>query len=139
MTDALAKFTVQMQISLKAMQHRMEALNLAAKTGADVAQREIRSQIIFLEEQAHKAEGMITKAGADVKAWADEPIATVAAWKANFDTHHLNARAERATRYAEAASEVAIASIAQAEQAKLDAKLAHAEAVAASAMKSKAV
>ncbi|MDR3374612.1 MAG: hypothetical protein P4L98_12870 [Ancalomicrobiaceae bacterium] len=133
MHDALSKFTVQIEISLKAMQNRLAALNTAAKSGAVLAEAEIRSQLASLDEQAHKAEAVFVKARDDVMAWTDEPLATIAGWKASFDSAHLAARAERATRYAEAASQVAIISLARAEQATLDAKLAHAESTTARA------
>ncbi|MDR3495911.1 MAG: hypothetical protein P4L82_15045 [Ancalomicrobiaceae bacterium] len=133
MHDALSKFTVQIEISLKAMQNRLETLNAAAKSGAVGAKAEIRSQLAHLDEQAHKAEAVFVKARNDVMAWTDEPMETIAGWKAAFDSAHLAARAERATRYAEAASQVAIISLARAEQATLEAKLASTEADAARA------
>ena len=55
MTDTRANLSVQTQISLKALQRQIEALNAAAKSGAGVAATEIRVQLAAPDEQAHKA------------------------------------------------------------------------------------
>lgn len=135
MSDAIAKFNIKLLGSMQALQNRIEALN--SKGAADLvsAEKEIRSRIAALEEQGRSAKASLETARADVVKWADDSAATVAGWKEKFDAGRLSDRADRATRYAEAASQVAIASVEQAEKAALDAKLAHGEAAAAKAAK----
>lgn len=135
MSDAIAKFNVQLLASMKALQNRIEALNDKGAADAQSAEKEIRSQIAALEQRGQSAKASLETARADVVKWADDSAATVSGWKAKFDANRLSDRADRATRYAEAASQVAIASVEQAEKATLDAKLAHAEAAAAKASK----
>jgi stress response protein YsnF len=135
MTDAITKFNIQMTDTLKSAQNRLEVLNAKAKAGAEHADKEIRKQIAALEEQAHKAKVSIESAYADMKKSVAEPMSAVTEWKAKFDVSRLDGRAERAEHYAKAASEVAIASVAAAEKAALDARLARTEAVAAKSAK----
>jgi hypothetical protein len=135
MSDAIARFNVQLLTSVKALQNSIEALNAKGAASVEHAEKEVRSQITALEQRGQKAKASLEAARADVMKWADDSAATVAGWKAGFDATRLTERADRATRYAEAASQVAIASVEQAEKATLDAKLAHAEAAAAKASK----
>lgn len=135
MSDAIAKFNVHLLSSMKALQNRIEALNAQGAANYESAEKEIRNQIAVLEQRGKTAKASLEAARADVMKWADDPVATVTAWKAKFDASRLGERADRATRYAEAASQVAVASIEQAEKAVLDAKLAHAEAASAKAGK----
>lgn len=131
MSDAITTFNLQLQTSLKSLQNRIESLNAKGAASAEHAEKEIRSQIAALEGNAHKAKQSLDAARAEVTKWVDDPSGTVAGWKAKFDAHRLGERADRATRYAEAASQVALASVEQAEKAMLDAKLAHGDAAAA--------
>lgn len=135
MSDAIAKFNVQLLSSMKALQNRIEALNAQGAANFESAEKEIRNQIAVLEQRGKTAIASLEAARADVMKWADDPVATVASWKTKFDASRLSERADRATRYAEAASQVAVAGIEQAEKAMLDAKLAHAEAASAKANK----
>ncbi len=135
MSDAIAKFNVHLLSSMKVLQNRIEALNTKGATDYEHVEKEVRSQIAALEQRGKAAKTSLEAARADVMKWADDPIATVIGWKAKFDASRLSERADRATRYAEAASQVAIASVEQAERAALDAKLAHAEAASARANK----
>lgn len=135
MSDAVVKFNVQLLSSMKALQNRIEALNAQGAANFESAEKEIRNQIAALEQRGKTAKASLEAARADVMKWADDPVATVTAWKTKFDASRLSERADRATRYAEAASQVAVASIEQAEKAVLDAKLAHAEAASAKAGK----
>jgi hypothetical protein len=133
MSDTIAKFNVQLLSSMKALQNRIETLNARGAADFESAEKEIRTQITALESRGKSAKASLETARADVMKWADDSTATVAGWKSKFDANRLGERADRATRYAEAASQIAIASVEQAEKATLDAKLAHAEADAAKA------
>ena len=106
MTQTLAKFNVQLLASLKALQNRLEDLNAKSAAGVDHAETEIHAQIKALEHRAADARASLAKARDEVLKWADEPAATVTAWKAKFDEVRLAERAARATRYAEAAAEI---------------------------------
>jgi hypothetical protein len=128
MSDAITAFNVQMQTQMRAVQNSIEALNAKGMANAELADKEIRSQIRALEESGHKAKASLDAARAEVTKWADDPVATVAGWKTKFDVSMLGARADRADKYALAASQVAAASVEAAQKAALDAKLARSEA-----------
>lgn len=82
-----------------------------------------------------KAKGSLEHARDEVVKWVDDSADSVAGWKAKFEVSRLAERADRATKYAGAASQVAVAAVERAEKAMLDAKLAHAEVDAAKAAK----
>src|SRR5262249_28342003 len=73
--------------------------------------------------------------GANLKARAEQKMAetkeAVGEWKAKRDTRKLNTRADRAERYAADAIDFAASSIAEAEEATLDARVARIDADAA--------
>jgi hypothetical protein len=135
MTDAITAFNVQMQTQMRALQNSITALNAKGMANAELADKEIRSQIKALEESGLKAKSSLDGARAEVTKWADDPIATVTGWKTKVDVSMLAARADRADKYALAASQVAAASVEAAQKAALDAKLARSEAEAAKATK----
>jgi hypothetical protein len=135
MTDAITAFNVQMQAQLKAVQNSIEALNAKGMANAEVAEKEIRSQIKALEDSGHKAKASLDAARADIMKWVDDPATTVTGWKAKFDVAMLVARADRADKYAKASSQVAAAAIEAAQKAALDAKLARSEAESAKVAK----
>jgi hypothetical protein len=135
MTDAITAFNVQMQAQMKAWQNSIEALNAKGMANAELAEKEIRSQIKALEDSGHKAKASLDAARADVMKWVDDPVTTVTGWKAKFDVAMLVARADRADQYAKAAAQVASATVEAAQKAALDAKLARTEAEAAKVSK----
>ncbi len=135
MTDAITAFNVQMQTQMKAIQNSLEALNAKGMANAELAEKELRSQIKALEESGHKAKASLETARTEVMKWADDPVSTVTGWKTKFDVSMLAARADRAEHYATAAAQVATATVEAAQKAALDPKLARSEAETAKSAK----
>jgi hypothetical protein len=135
MADALTKFNLQLIDTMKAAQNNLEAINAKGAANLDHAEKEIRVRIASLEQSALKAKSSLEHARDEVVKWVDDSADSVAGWKAKFEVSRLAERADRATKYAGAASQVAVAAVEQAEKAMLDAKLAHAEVDAAKAAK----
>lgn len=135
MINAVTKFNVEMQTQMTAFNDRVKALNANVKLNVDNADKEIRKQIAVLETNAQKAKTSLESARAEMEKWADDSRSTVTGWIDKFDVAMLSARADRAEHYATAASEVAVAGVAAAEKAMLDASLARKEAVAAKSAK----
>ncbi len=128
MTDAITKFNVDLQTHLKEAQNRLTSLNSQAAAGIEHANKELHRQVLALDERANKAKAAVEAANAEMKKWMADSVAAVSDWKSKNDVVRLNGRADRADRYALAASQVAVASVEAAERAALDAKLARAEA-----------
>ena len=135
MADALTKFNHHLIDTMKAAQNNLEAINAKGAANIGHAEKEIRARVASLEQSALKAKGSLEHARDEVVKWVDDSADSVAGWKAKFEVSRLAERADRATKYAGAASQVAVAAVEQAEKAMLDAKLAHAEVDAAKAAK----
>ena len=135
MTDALTTFNLRLQTHVKNAENRFATLNAKIGSGIEQADKELRSQIVSLEEGAAKAKASVEASAAVVTKWVTDSLGSVDGLKSKLDIGMLTARAERADDYAKAASDVAIASVEAAEKAALDAKLAHAEVRAATASK----
>ena len=135
MTDALTTFNLRLQTHVKNAENRFAALNSKVGASIDQADKELRRQIVSLEDGAAKAKASVEASAAIVTKWVADSVGSVEGWKSKLDIGMLTARAERADDYAKAASDVAIASVDSAEKAALDAKLAHAEVRAAKAPK----
>ena len=131
MINAITKFNIAMQTQMTAFNDRLTSLNTKMKANADDADKEIRKQIGVLEGNAQKARTSLEAARTEMEKWADDSMSTVAGWKTKVDVAMLAARADRAEHYAAAASEVAVAGVAAAEKATLDASLARKDADAA--------
>ncbi len=128
MTDAITKFNVDLQAHLKEAQNRLTALNSQAAAGIEHANKELHRQVLALDERANTAKAAVESAHVEMKKWMADSVAAVSDWKSKNDVVRLNGRADRADRYALAASQVAVASVEAAERAALDARLARAEA-----------
>jgi hypothetical protein len=119
-----------------------------ADSGLDGLKAKINGQAVHVEQdvQSHldrvhtrvaQDRAKIAAAQADIKAWADEKKSAtsdkVAEWKAKRELSKLQGRADKAERYAAAASAVAVAAFDEAEEAALEAWLAREDANAAQA------
>lgn len=135
MTSAATHFNLALMASLKEAQNSLEALNARGAENIAHVEKDMRARVAALGVSAEKAKAGLKVAEAEVLKWVDDSAATVTAWKSKFDAQQLAHRAERTELYAEAASQVAIAALAAAEKAALDAKLARADAHAAKASK----
>jgi hypothetical protein len=94
--------------------------------------QDVRSHLDRVNKRIGQGRAKVTAAQAEIKNWTeDKKIATeqkVAEWKTKRQSGQLQNRADRAERYAAAASDVAIAAIDEAEKASLEACLARVDA-----------
>jgi predicted nucleic acid-binding Zn-ribbon protein len=100
-------------------------------------EQDVQSHLDRVQKRVEQGRVKITAAQADIKAWADEKKAAtsdkIAEWKAKRELSKLQGRADKAERYAAAASAVAVAAFDEAEEASLEAWLARRDANAAQA------
>lgn len=99
---------------------------------AEHVEQDVQSHLDRVHKRLDQGRAKLTAAQADVKEWADEKKAAtsdkIAEWKAKRELSKLQGRADKAERYAAAASAVAVAALDEAEQAALEAWLARQDA-----------
>lgn len=97
----------------------------------------MQSHLDRVHKRVEQGRAKIAAAQADIKGWADEKKAAtsdkIAEWKAKRELTKLQGRADKAERYAAAASAVAVAALDEAEEASLEAWLARQDANSAQA------
>lgn len=85
----------------------------------------MQSHLDRVHKRVEQGRAKIAAAQADIKGWADEKKAAtsdkIAEWKAKRELTKLQGRADKAERYAAAASAVAVAALDEAEEASLEA------------------
>ena len=135
MINAITKFNAERQVQMKAVQNRLAAFSSMAEANVGDADKEIRKQFKALDDRAHTAKASLDAARAEMQKWADDSMSTITGWKNQLDVTMLAARADRAERYAAAASEVAAATVEAAAKAALEASRARADAKAAAIAK----
>lgn len=130
MTNAMTKFSAEIQAKMKDVETRLESLKATMATQADHADKAIRAQIGILEDDAQKAKGTLERARDEMASWVEDAKDTVIGWKDQLNASMLHARADRAERYADAALVVALAGVDQAQKAMLSASVARSDAEA---------
>lgn len=115
----------------------LDSLRAKINDSAVHAEQDVQSHLDKVHERVEQGRAKIATAQADIQGWADEKKAAtrdkIAEWKAERELSKLQARADKAERYAAAASAVAIAAFDEAEQASLEAWLARHDAKSAEA------
>jgi predicted nucleic acid-binding Zn-ribbon protein len=100
-------------------------------------EQDVQSHLDRVHKRVEQGRAKIAAAQADIKEWADEKKAAtsdkIAEWKAKRELSKLQGRADKAERYAAAASAVAVAALDEAEEASLEAWLARQDANSAQA------
>jgi hypothetical protein len=100
-------------------------------------EQDVQSHLDRVHKRVEQGRAEIVAARADIKDWADEKKAAtsdkIAEWKAKRELSKLQGRADKAERYAAAASAVAVAALDEAEEASLEAWLARQDANSAQA------
>jgi hypothetical protein len=100
-------------------------------------EQDVQSHLNRVHKRVEQGRAKVAAAQADIKEWAEEEkTATsnkIAEWKAKCEVSKLQGRADRAERYAAAASTVAVAALDEAEEASLEAWLARQDANSAQA------
>lgn len=135
MNDMIARFSLLLRGKLQAVQERVEALGLRSKLNPDRAEDEVRDHMQALVTLVSRDKAALDAADAETTRWADDVHGDVAQRKTRRDANALAAHADRADRVAQAAFELAIASLQRAELAMLQAWLARADAEAANRAK----
>ncbi|MGO4714676.1 hypothetical protein [Bradyrhizobium sp. 2TAF24] len=113
--------------------------SLKAKIDGKVAhvEQDVQSHLDRVRKRVEQGRTKIAAAQADIQEWADQKKAAtsdrIAEWKATRELDKLQGRADKAERYAAAASAVAVAALDEAEEASLEAWLARQDANAAQA------
>jgi hypothetical protein len=130
MTNAMTKFSAEIQAKMKDVETRLESLKATMATQADHADKAIRAQIGILEDDAQKAKGTLERARDEMATWVEDAKDTVIGWKDQLNVSMLHSRADRAERYADAALVVALAGVDQAQKAMLSASVARSDAEA---------
>jgi predicted nucleic acid-binding Zn-ribbon protein len=103
---------------------------LKAKINGKAAhvEQDVQSHLDRVHKRVEQGQAKIAAAQAEIKDWADEKKAAtsdkIAEWKAKRNLSKLQGRADKAERYAAAASVVAVAALDEAEEAALEAWLA---------------
>jgi hypothetical protein len=110
----------------------MQQLKTTIDSKAQTAEQEVRARLGAVKTRIAQDRTKLETAQADVKKWVDDfKLASnekVAEWKAMREKAKLRHRSENAERYAVAATVVALAAVDVAEEAALEAWLAHKDA-----------
>lgn len=135
MSERVDKFCDSLRERLNALEGRIQSVKTDVKALPAKAEKALREKLDEARTKIQAQKARVEKARLDLKTRADQKVAeTVEAineWKAKREVRKLNARAERAELYAEAAMVLALASIDEAEEAVLDAVAARKDADAA--------
>jgi DNA primase large subunit len=126
------KFCVSLRSRLAEIDERMGALKVKLGGEAHQARQELQEQLEKLRERLEHQRGNVSAARVKVRHWIEEKERAtneiIAEWKAKRETGKLESRAEDAELYANAATDIALASVEEAQIAALEAALAHLDA-----------
>jgi hypothetical protein len=132
MSERIDQFCENLRIKLASLDKNMEQLKAKIDSKAQTAEQEVRTQLGAVKNRIAQDRTKLETAQADVQKWVgDFKLASnekVAEWKAKREKAKLQSRAENAERYAVAAAVVALGAVDEAEQAALEAWLAHKDA-----------
>jgi len=135
MSEKVDKFCDKLRDRLNAIEGRVQSVKADIQTLPAKAEKALRDKIDAARTKLQVQKERVEKARVDLKVWADQKLAetkeAISEWKAKHEVRKLNARAERAEAYAEAAMVLALFSIDEAEEAVLDAVAARKDADAA--------
>lgn len=135
MSAAVDNFCEGLREGLNALEARVQSAKANIQALPGKTEKAIRDTVVEARAKLDAQKGRIEKCRADLKAWGEqkkaETDAMIKEWKAQRESKKLAARAQQAEAYAEAASVVAMATIAEAEEAILQAALARMDADAA--------
>ena len=110
----------------------LDGLKVKINGNAVDVEQDVQSHLNRVHKRVEQGRAKIAAAQANIKEWADEKKAAtsdkIAEWKAKREVSKLQGRADKAERYAAAASVVAVAALDEAEEASLEAWLARQDA-----------
>ena len=121
MSAKVDKFCDDLRERLNAIEARVESAKASVQALPGKAEQAVRDKVYEVRAKVQSQKDRVEKARADLKAWAEqkkaETEATVREWKTRHEAKRLNARADRAEAYAQAAVVVALAMVDEAEEA----------------------
>ena len=117
MSDLITKFNIDLQNRINAVQERLDSLKGKTKDEAQHAQKMMHDYVETLERKIDEGKEKLDEAQDDIEDWVEDAQETVHNWKLERDINKLRKRLERAERYSEAAFEVALNAIEEAESA----------------------
>jgi hypothetical protein len=126
------QFSEDLRQKLTMADSGLEGLKAKINGKATHVEQDVKSHLDRVHKRVEQGSAKIAAAQADIKDWANEKKTVtsdkIAEWKAKYDLSKLQGRADKAERYAAAASTVAIAALDEAEEASLEAWLARQDA-----------
>jgi predicted type IV restriction endonuclease len=132
MGKRISQFCENLRQKLVMIDSGPEGLKAKIDSNGPTAERHVQSHLERVRKRIDRASANVSAARADVTSWVQNrnavAVDTVALWRIKRDVEKLQCRADKAKRYAAAATEVATAAIDEAEQASLEAWLAQADA-----------
>ena len=135
MSQRVDQFCEGLHERLNTIEGRIESVKTSLHELPAKAEKVVREKLDQARTKIQAEKERVEKARVDLKTRADQKIAetkeAINEWKAKREVRKLNARAERAEAYADAAMFLAVASIDEAEEAVLEAVAARNDADAA--------
>lgn len=135
MSDMITKFNIELHERVTAVQDRLDSLKTKVKGEASEANKTMHDYVETLDRKIDQGRDKLDDARADIEDWADEHKETIHDWTSKRELNKLRKRAERTARYSEAAFDVALNAIEEAEAAMLRNVLATGDLEAAEAQK----
>jgi hypothetical protein len=135
MSAKVDQFCDGLRERLNAIEGRIQSVKTSMHDLPAKAEKAVREKLDQARIKLQSQKERVEKARIDLKGRTEQKVAeakeAINEWKAKREVRKLNARAERAEAYAEAAMVVALASIDEAEEAVLEAAAARMDADAA--------
>jgi predicted nucleic acid-binding Zn-ribbon protein len=132
MGQRIDQFCESLRLKLTNVASNMDGLKTKIDVKAQGAEQDVRSHLDSTKKRIEQGRAKVSAAQADMKNWVEQRKTVtsdkIAEWKAKREIGKLQGRADQAERYAEAAIDVAVAAVDEAEQASLEAWLARQDA-----------
>jgi hypothetical protein len=126
------QFCDKLRDRLNAIEKQVQAVKVDVQAAPAKAEKALGEMLEKARARIEVEKERVDRARAQFKAWADRKVAeashTVSEWKAKHEARKLDARAEQAEEYAEAAVVIALASVNEAQEAILAAVAARKDA-----------
>ncbi len=117
MSDLLNRMDIQLHARMKLMRTRLDKLKNGAKAGLEHAEDDFYDYVDDIEDALESGRERVAAASDIVEDWVLETQDNIENWRTRKETKKLAKEADKAHNYAEAAMDVAIASLDEAEWA----------------------
>lgn len=135
MSDIITKFNIDLHDRVTAVHDRLDTLKTKTKGEITEAHKTMHDYVETLDRKIDQGRLKLDGARVDIEDWADERKETIHDWTSKRELNKLRKRAERTSRYSEAAFDVALNAIEVAEAAMVRNVLATGDLDAAQALK----